>query len=417
MNVKNHKLYKYKLYSHIMTDSFYKNISVLSKKIFKNPEVLKDRYIPDKFLFRDNERKRIMDEIMMYFYDNRLEPNDIYIYGPPSTGKTHMIKSIINEVNEFAKKYEWNIQMIYTSFKNRTYTQGLGYLAGINVKPKSGYSSDDLVRRIVDNKLRKNDLTGIVFDEIDKMRFTSTYKIDTEIDNLVGTFTKFYEMFDNVKIFSIFISNKDINKYLTHPTKSTFSPLHINFRGYTPSEIYKILEDRCKMAFNDGIIDDNALSALIQKLKTIHDLRLGLKTLFMSGKLLPILGKDKIDEEVIDKAFEEVQKNMVSDRISKLDYTNLLVVYYTALLQKENHNYPQMTEIYNIYKKNIIGKPLSFNYISNYVVPRLEGEGLLMSEVKGLGRGRGKARFLYVDEGWIDDIILFCEGKMKEGIS
>lgn len=398
-----------------MTERFY-NMNVLSEtqRIFKNPDVLKDRYIPDKFLFRDNERKRIMGEIMLYFQDTRLEPNDIYIYGPPSTGKTHLIKSIQNEINAFAKKYEWNVEILYTSFKNRTYVEGLGYLAGVKVKPKSGYTPDDLIQRLVEDKLKKNDLTGIVFDEIDKMRFSYPYK-EEEIDHLVGTFTKFYEMFDNVNIFSIFISNKDINNYLSHPTKSTFSPLYINFRNYTPSEIYKILEYRCRMAFNDGVINENALSYLIRKLRAIHDLRLGLKTLFMAGKLLPIIGKEKIDEEVIDRAFEEVQKNMIKDRISKLDYTNLLIIYYTAYLQKEKKEPPQMTEIYNLYKNNMLGKPLSFNYISNYVVPRLEVEGLLMSEVRGLGRGRGKARFLYVENEWIDDILSFCKDRMNEG--
>ena len=49
-----------------MTDKFYKNdVLSIKQKIFKNPDVLKDKYIPDKFLFRDKERERIMSEIMM----------------------------------------------------------------------------------------------------------------------------------------------------------------------------------------------------------------------------------------------------------------------------------------------------------------------------------------------------------------
>jgi len=390
-----------------MDNRFYNGFNVFDKlsSIFKNPDVLKEEHIPDKFLFREEECKKITDHISSFFQLG-MKPSDMFIYGPPSTGKTHMIKKIVSETNEFAEKYDWKIKLFYTSFKNRTYREGLGNLINLKIG-KSGFTANEIIEKI--NHRIRGYTAGFVFDEVDKIIVTNTYP--NPIDMLIGTFTRFGELFNNPNVFIIVISNKDITRSLTPPSRSTFIPVHIYFRDYKLDEIYQILKHRCEQAFVNGAISDETLLHLLEKLGKVRDLRLGLRTLLMAGKLACMRKTNKITDDIIDMAFEEVQKNIIKDGIINADDTQLLIVYFTALLQKKKGK-PQMTEIYRLYKKEAIN-PLSFGYISNYVVPKLEGQGLIMNEVKGFGRGKGKARFLWVEEDKVDDILQICREELK----
>ena len=372
-------------------------------RIFRNPEVLKESHIPSEFLFRDEEKKSILDEIIPLLGFSGVTPNHIYIYGPPSTGKTQLIIKTMNEINDYSQKYDENIKLIYTSFKNKTYVAGINDLIRNNIDesiPTAGIPLKKLVDMI--GEYAKGKTLGIIFDEVDKMLSTNQYP--NPIDTLLGTFTRFYELYKGTDTFLIVISNDDIHANLSPSTKSTFIAKRIYFRAYNADELYKILKARCEQAFNPGVIDDLALINLVQKLKKIGDLRLGLKTLISAGKIAYRENKEVIDAEIINLAFEDIQKNIIGDKIRNSTDVNLQIVYYTAVLQKRQGE-ATMKEVYDLCKKNEPDDFLSYGYVTTTVIPKLEEEGLIISKVRGLGRGKGKSRFLFVDDAMVDYII------------
>lgn len=378
-----------------------------SNTIFKNVNVLKDNYIPDEFLFRDKERERIIKEIGCYFHIG-VKPNDIFIYGPPGTGKTHMILKIIREINDYVERTGHKYRMIYTNFKNVTMRQGLANIIRLNLG-RAGYTHMEIIR-MIDKKIR-GCMTTLVLDEIDKMIPTPTY--ENPIDTLIGTFTKLHETTGNDNVSIIAISNKYIMDSLTEPTASTFCPIVIYFREYKPDEIYKILSRRCEEAFVEGAIDDSALSYLVSLLgRKARDLRLALRTLLQAGKIAYFKRRDKITIEIIDEAFDEAQRDTLREVLENSDDTYVLFVLYTALLQKKYGGEVQVSEVYEYYRREAIG-PLSFSYVSNFVLPKMEALGLVQTMVRGLGRGKGKARFIKID-GDLDTIIDICREIMYE---
>ena len=411
---------------HKKKDGFYSlDLFMDNRNIIKNIEVLKDNYIPPELLFREKEKEDILKEIRVFFKTG-IAPNDMFIHGPPSTGKTHMIKKIIQETNRFVdtlKEFKpdnmpegvENYKMIYTSFNNTTIRQGLGEILGMRLG-RAGYTVMDVIYKIIDQEVEGT--TTFVFDEIDKVKVTSNER--NPINTLISIIKRLRERRPDLPDISlIVIANKDITKYLELATKSVFIPKIIFFRNYKPEEIYKILEDRCKRAFVDGAITKKEIMHLTKKLAKVNDLRFGLKTLIEASKIASMIGADRITVDIIDDAFEQAQRNIIKEKISNCDDTHLSIIYYTALLQKKNGEAP-MTEVYNLYKGTALD-PLTFSYVSNYVIPQLEAQGLIMSCVKGLGRGKGKARFLSIEEELLDYVLEICkeeiETRLRGGIS
>jgi len=379
-------------------------------RVFKNPQVLKESYIPEKFLFRDKEREEILREIATYFQMS-MTPNDIYINGPTSTGKTHMIKRMMIEINEYSRKLDEKLELIYSSFKSKTCVGGLAELVQKYINPKVSQKSnfETLINHI--SEYAKDKVLGIILDEVDKMR--ATCRIDKPIPTLIGSIIRLHELrdIDRDHYFMIVITNEDIIKLLPSTDKSSFTPNTIYFRDYNEGEIREIIKDRCNLAFKDGIVTDDAIAYLSKLIKNkMGNLRVGFKTLLNAGKIA-IRKNCKVTEDVIDEAFDMLQRNIIEEKLVNADDTTLLIVYATAKIQKLNGE-ATMTSVYELYKQNE-SKPLSFGYVSNYIIPKLESEGLLKTKIRGLGRGKGKARFLEVEADKIDNIITICEEELK----
>lgn len=391
-------------------DKFF-NSSLGFKKVFKDPTVLKESYIPDEFLFRDKEKKKIMEELATYFHINSA-PDDIYIHGSPSTGKTHLIKRIMYDVNEYADRLDEKFRLVYASFKERTCVNGLINLVR-NFTDKNipnNTSMDNLLKQLA-TFCRKYTI-GFILDEVDKMMKTS--KIRNPVASLIGSLERLFEK-ENIskdRYFLIVITNEDIVEQLTLADKSIFVPIKIHFRDYNIDEITKILEHRCKLAFHDGVIDDDVFDYLAREVNRLSNLRMGFKTLLTAGKIAS-RRDGKITVDIIDEALDQLQQNIIEEKIRNADITKILIIYGTAKIQKKKGEPATMTEVYNFYRSKE-DRPFTFGYVSTYILPKLEEEGLIMSEVRGLGRGKGKARFLYVQNEKLDNIIEICEDELRK---
>lgn len=355
---------------------------------FKNLDALRDEYIPDILLFRDEERKDIITHLQCFLMN--ITDGNIYILGPPSTGKTHMVKKIMNEFEAMNMDY----RIYYVSLKNRTFLEAISELC--NTSPKSSpYLS---LREFI---LQQKTPFTIVFDEVDKVKPTTDYSFSAIINYIVGI-KKLRENFNKeIPDYSlIIISNKDIYHYLDEGNKSIFTFHAVVFRKYTNEEIYEIVKDRCKKVYVDGVIDEDTISYLVSKVASFTDLRFTFSVLREANKILITRNETKITSNIIDEAFKNAEKEFIRKLIINLNRTEKDILYCIAYLQKKKKREVTSTEVYSLYK--LLGGLLSFGHISNVILLSLELNGLICSEVRGLGKGRGKARFLWIDERMLD---------------
>lgn len=369
------------------------------EKIFKNPEIFSTDYIPNKFLFRDKEISEIENTIKANITLKKVVKN-IHIWGPPSTGKTHIIKRIIERF-----KTLYGNKLYYVSGKENTLQRVMVQLIREYFNPDyplRGYTVSDMKDDII-KYVKEEDIVGFVFDEIDRIYPTRAYK--NPQDFLINMFSRINEDINKPKIFLIVISNKPSDEmYLQPSTISYFRPYNIYFHSYYPDEITEILWDRCQKGFYEGIISRESLSEFVAKslwyrkhpfsykgnISETADIRLGLKTLVDAGIYISQNNMDKIDFNILNLVLRNIEKNAYEQIVKNLDDLQLILLYVLHKLQLKS-NIIRSADVYNEFER--ICKNMKIEIYSTRTMyacaERLEKLGLITSSVRGLGKGKG----------------------------
>ena len=220
-----------------------------NSSIIKNEDVFSTDFIPEKILFRESQIKEIVDAIKT--------KTNLFVYGPPSVGKTVSIKYIIKDLENAYYVNCWVNGSKYLIAKEIASNAGLKFL--------EGKSSDHIIL-----SLKKAIRDGIfIFDEVDKAK------------NLSFLY-QFSELFANSSI--ILISNSmDILNRIEPRILSRLTLRHLLFQKYNKEQIYNILKQRVKYGLKPNSVDNTTLKIISQfTLKT--DLRKGIKVLFFAAK-------------------------------------------------------------------------------------------------------------------------------------
>jgi len=69
-------------------------------KIFKNEEILFPEYLPEMLPYRDNQIKRLADNLKPAAAGRK--PQSTFLFGPPGIGKTAVTKFVFREFEEYS---------------------------------------------------------------------------------------------------------------------------------------------------------------------------------------------------------------------------------------------------------------------------------------------------------------------------
>jgi len=383
--------------------------------VFKKATVLSENYIPDKFLFREEEIKKIMHNLTGYF--EGIPPNNMFIVGSPSTGKTHIMLAISNTLNEHAMKEGDNIKYIYVNVGGKTLPQILVDIAsklGLNVVINFGLG----ILSMINKKLNGN--YCFIFDEFDRIKKTTDYQ--NPYDVIINSFSR---IGSHVRIVVI-ANNMKIFDKLEAPTQSSFSPNKLYFRPYNADEITEILKDRCERAFNEGVIDEEVVARFGAWIyRTGVDLRTAFKVLLSAGRLVGSRDnngkKQKITFDDLQISFKEVEKNILREVLSKLNDTELFFIHSIAIAQRERgKSEVEKNTVYSTYQRlcnNLGMQPLSWRHLSTYIAPKIEIQGIIKSEVHGRGKGKGTSTFFSIDGSEINEMIQMTTSEINKRIA
>ena len=88
--------------------------------IIKNPNVLRHDYIPERILHRDKQQE-LVTQSLIPLYKKSIPPN-LLVYGKPGTGKTLVIKKVLNQIQNRVERTrtgrEWSYQIIRIAQKH-----------------------------------------------------------------------------------------------------------------------------------------------------------------------------------------------------------------------------------------------------------------------------------------------------------
>ncbi|HKM59677.1 MAG TPA: ORC1-type DNA replication protein [Candidatus Bathyarchaeia archaeon] len=369
-------------------------------KLFKDREVLRHDYIPDKLPHREEQIKLLGQTVAPVLKDARC--SNIFIYGKTGTGKTAVAKYVLSHLEFKAKEYGAKVKFCYincrmTGSEYRVFAS-LSQSVGMSI-PFTGLSVGEVFDRFRTGLDSSRIIFIIVLDEIDAL-------IKDRGDAFMYELTRINETLTQSKVSIIGISNDlRLKEFLDPRVFSSLSEEELVFRPYDAAELRNILSERSKLSFREGVLSEPALSICSALAAAEHgDARRALDLLRVAGEVAERQGASSISEEHVRLAEKHIEHNRVVEAIKNLTLHSKLVLLSVFHLNKPSAN---TGEIYDVYNElcGEFGAGLLTQRRLGTLINELDSMGLVNAKVVSMGRyGRTKKIRLEISRGIIRDV-------------
>jgi len=359
---------------------------VNSKSIFINRDVLRNDYIPQHILFRDEQITqlgRILAPIL-----KGSKPSNVFLYGKTGTGKTVVARYVVRKLEEKSSQLKMGTTFLYVntrlaSTQYRTLVE-LGSQLGISL-PFTGLSLSEAMSRIFEKMKRDGASAVIILDEID-------YMVKEYDDNILYEFTRSNnELLDNNFISIVGISNDlKFKEYLDPRVLSSLSEEEMVFPPYTVEELEAILMDRVNAAFRPGAVSDSAAKLCASLAASEHgDARRAVDLLRVAGELAEREGSDTVTTDHITRASKSIEHDRTYEVVRSLPLHGKLVLA-AVLMAPEDVNTGRLYSNYGSAARRLGVEPLTQRRVSG-ILNELDVLGVVNAPVVSSGRfGRSK---------------------------
>ena len=356
------------------------------ESVFKDKKYLDHRFLPDRLPHREEQIR----SIAKYWVEalNGVTPPDITIYGKTGTGKTAVAKFAMKQLKEASKDCEVNIRTEY--IRCTDYTTEYQVIARLCQQlgrdvPYRGWTKAEIVNTFR-NMFKKNAfgqdmILMVVLDEIDIL-------LRNDGDGLLYTLTRT----DNVSILSI--SNYvEFKKFIKPRVRSSLRDREIVFPPYGAQQLVDILEERSKMSFKEGALEDDVIplcAALAAKEE--GDARYALDLLRTAGEIADERDSDKVIGDFVREAKDYIEHNKITDIILTLPSQQQRVLESILYLTKRKEEITS-GRLYEVYKEIAKGDSVSYRRIFDFI-NELEMLGLISTNTVSRGRGKGRTNII-----------------------
>ncbi len=362
------------------------------KSLFRNREVLHFTFMPDLVLHRDDEQKKVTQALIPLL--KKARPSNLLVYGKPGTGKTLVVKKVLNKIQERVKEGSFPIQLLYANAKEETTLYGLLIKLGRQLVekgkekefPTTGLSISEVFNRII-SAIEKNGLnTVFVIDEIDYL----AELVSKTGKDVFYSLTRANERLKKGSLTLIGISNDLTFKERLDPrVLSSLSEEEIVFTNYTVDQIKEILTERVKEAFIPNVLDQAALNLCAAMSGQEHgDARRAIDLLRVAGEIAEREQVDMIKEDHIRRASLKMEEDKETTALNSYPLHEKLLI---LAVMKANGS--TTGEIYQSYKnlcKTTRQKELTQRRVTQ-MLSEIEMTGLISGKIVHQGmHGRTK---------------------------
>jgi len=385
----------------ILDDVFEKFLN--AAKLFKDREVLRHDYLPDKLPHREEQIRLLGQAVAPVLNDSRC--SNIFIYGKTGTGKTAVTKFVVSHLESKAKEYGASVKFCYINCRMvgseyRVFAN-LSQCLGLSI-PFTGLSVGEVFDRFRNGLDSTRIIFIIILDEIDAL-------IKDRGDGILYELTRINESLNKSKVALIGISNDlRLKEFLDPRVFSSLSEEELVFRPYDARELRNILLERSKLGFSEGALSEAALSICSALAAAEHgDARRALDLLRVAGEVAERQASATITEEHVREAEKSIEHNKVVEALKNSTLHSKLVLLSVYHLGKVNGSSAMTGEIYDVYTElcGEIGVNLLTQRRLGTLINELDVMGLLNSKVVSMGRyGRTKKIRLEISRSLIHEV-------------
>jgi len=357
--------------------------------IFKRDrEVLRPSYIPDKLPHREEQIDHLASILATALNGQR--PSNVLIFGKTGTGKTATIKFIGNEVKRAEDQYG-HVEYLYMNCEivDTQYgvLQNIGnqFIDDFNERiPFTGWSTErvyNILRERIDDS---NRVIVIVLDEIDRLVYKSG-------DDVLYHLTRINDDLANAKISIIGLSNDlKFTEFLDPRVKSALGEEKMVFPPYNAEQLQDILNQRAKLAFEEGVLADGVLPLCAALAAQEHgDARRALDLLRVAAEIAERNQETTITETQVALAKNRIELDCVSEAMRTLPTQSKLVLMGIFMNEEQGNVRLTTGDVYETYSAlcRHTGIAILTQRRITDLISELDMLGLIHARVKSFGRG------------------------------
>lgn len=327
-------------------DSFDKNT------IFKDKALLQTNHNPEEIPHRKEQIKQIASILAPVLRGERT--SNLFLYGKTGSGKTLSVQYVRDQLLKRSKKdsgFKLRIEYLNCKLKKISDTE-YRILAELIKKmggsvPETGLPTQAVYSKFIEIIDSEKQLVVLILDEIDQ----TVKKLSNDF---LYNLTRLNSELSKSQICIVGISN-DLTflDQIDPRVRSSLSEEEIIFPPYNALQLQDILNDRAKLAFKEGVLEDGVVAKCAAFAAREHgDARRALDLLRIAGELTERAGSNKIKLKYIDEANEKMERDKILDIISSEPKQFQLVLYSIIELAKKQGKESFFTgDVYNHYQE------------------------------------------------------------------
>lgn len=267
--------------------------------VIEDARVLTADFLPNRMVHRNSqvtEIKRNLEPVL-----KNGSPRNMLLYGPPGTGKSTMAEYVVDQLQKHSStvvsgsvncwRYPSRFKVYYNLLQD----------LGVNLIHRTGTPTDQLVDKFRDKVKARPSI--VILDEVDQI----------EEERILYDFARE----NNVAL--IMIANKETALYdFDDRIRSSLEGTQeIRFPHYEDDELVDILKDRRKWGLRDESVSNESLRRIA--IRANGDARVALNALRIAAEEAETDDKEKISEELVDKAIPQAEKQNKSKSLDNLN--------------------------------------------------------------------------------------------------